>query len=286
MDGGGGVGSGGGLFAGSGFGGAIFNLFGSVTLTNSTLTDNAARGGGTGGAIFNLDSALVITHSTIAGNTVAAGVGDSGNADADGGAVHNLAFSNHPGTGGAQTVTLTLRNSILADSTAGADLVNRAVNGANTNTATADVGGTTVATIFGTADPQPGPRNERDLVVTPGPVTRTGDPVVFPFQWLRPPTRIRPGWHKQARNAAILGRRFRFSGNGARLRPRSTSFRAGRFSQTRFLHTTPSGLNLATGVLVERQKNSLPVHYTNGARSVGNEFGLMDVGIVASGGFG
>ena len=65
-------------------GGAIFNLYGSVALSNSTLAGNSARGGasgtagqpdgaqagsGFGGAIFNLNGSVAITSSTLASNS-------------------------------------------------------------------------------------------------------------------------------------------------------------------------------------------------------------------------
>jgi hypothetical protein len=163
-------------------GGAIFNLYGAVTITNSTLTGNAALGGagqrggtggvggdGLGGAVFNLDGTVTARNATLDSNTVTAGPGDKGSGSAAGGAVYNLALGNNPQTGSAISATLTLANSILADSTGGVDLVNNAVNGNGTNTATVDFSapdivsssdlsaGTTVGTIFNTADPKLGP---------------------------------------------------------------------------------------------------------------------------------
>lgn len=103
-----GLGAGGG---GGGMGGAIFSMFGSLTVINSTLTANTAQGGGSvtylvdpktgirnvlvgfstggsgfGGAIFNLDGTASITFSTLAANTVTAGTGST-NGSADGGAL-------------------------------------------------------------------------------------------------------------------------------------------------------------------------------------------------------
>jgi hypothetical protein len=117
---------------GAGLGGAIFNDEGGMlTVTNSTLSGNTARGGnggvwhlsngspgGSGGAgssygaaVFNRNGTVVINSSTLAGNTVTPGLGG-------GGAVYNLLLS---GTAAA----LTLKNSILAGSGTGVtDLVN------------------------------------------------------------------------------------------------------------------------------------------------------------------
>jgi len=133
---------------GAGLGGAIFNHLGTLTLTNCTLTGNTAQGGtslrdggsGLGGAVFNLNGTVTITSSTLAANTVTAGTTSSAptfsEGQADGGAVYNLAFGN-TFTGGATTATVTLSNSILANSLGGTnELVNDKRDGANTNTAT------------------------------------------------------------------------------------------------------------------------------------------------------
>jgi hypothetical protein len=106
---------------GLGSGGAVFNMYGTTTLINSTLAGNLVQGGfnggmGYGGAIFNVDGTLNVTSSTIANN-----------ASTSGGAVYNLALGTTPGsTGTAQGVpsTVTLTDSILADSVGGSDLVN------------------------------------------------------------------------------------------------------------------------------------------------------------------
>jgi hypothetical protein len=84
---------------GAGLGGAVFNDAGAVTLTNSTLTTNAATGGtggfrpgggnngsGFGGAVFTRNGTVTITNATIANNTANQGgggvfaVGDGGTA--------------------------------------------------------------------------------------------------------------------------------------------------------------------------------------------------------------
>ncbi|MFP3940547.1 MAG: IPTL-CTERM sorting domain-containing protein [Thermoanaerobaculia bacterium] len=117
---------------GAGLGGVLFNHFGTATLRNSTLSGNAARGGdgsgggaGLGGAVFNLGGAITAESSTLAGNAVEGGAGDGGNGEdgqgaggaifhhfQDDGVGNTIASTDAPGT------TLTLEDSILADSTA------------------------------------------------------------------------------------------------------------------------------------------------------------------------
>jgi hypothetical protein len=154
-------------------------MFGTATLTNCTLTANTALGGssnisvggggsGYGGAIFNLDGQLSLTFGTIADNTVSAGAGNPGG-NADGGAVYNLAFGNNINTADAMTATATITDSILSNSTGGVDLVNNIVNGSLPNTATLTLNGpnlviTSSGPISGTApltgDPQLGPMQD------------------------------------------------------------------------------------------------------------------------------
>jgi hypothetical protein len=129
---------------GAGMGGAVFNQGGTVTIANSTLTDNTAQGGsspagagaGFGGGLFNLNGTVTLTNATIAANTVLAGGGVLGPPDsqAGGGAVYNLslpvlAYSGGPSATGTQNATLTVANSILANSAgnpllSGLDVVN------------------------------------------------------------------------------------------------------------------------------------------------------------------
>ena len=182
----------GGAGGGGGFGGAIFNHRGTLTLINSTLTGNTAQGGngsnntgipgggggsGLGAAIFNLNGTVTLNFSTIAGNTIAGGVGGAGDpaglpGNADGGALYNLAFGNKIEDGTASTATVTIRNSILANSSGGLtvrDLINDKRDGTQTNTATVDYGGQNIVEssvalpgtaftgmLFSTADPQLG----------------------------------------------------------------------------------------------------------------------------------
>ncbi|HTU21448.1 MAG TPA: Ig-like domain-containing protein [Gemmataceae bacterium] len=110
---------------GLGAGGGIFNMYGTLTITNSTIAENIAEGGGNGatgdgGAIFNLDGVVNVISSTLAENEAV-----------NGGAVYNLAYgttttTSSSGSSTTQGVssTVTLTNSILADSIGGDDLVN------------------------------------------------------------------------------------------------------------------------------------------------------------------
>ena len=108
---------------GLGAGGAIFDMYGTTTLINTTLASNVAEGGqgatggdGYGGAIFNIDDTLDVITSTIADNSVV-GMANGG------GAIYNLAMgTNSSGSEAPSTVTLT--DSILADSIGSNDLVN------------------------------------------------------------------------------------------------------------------------------------------------------------------
>ncbi len=119
-----GAGSGNGSTGGGGLGagGAIFNMYGTTTLINCTLASNLAEGGqganngaGLGGAVFNMDGTLNVTSSTLAYNSSSSSNG--------GAAVYNLALgTTSAGAGVPSTVTLT--DSILADSIGSNDLVN------------------------------------------------------------------------------------------------------------------------------------------------------------------
>jgi hypothetical protein len=135
---------------GAGMGGGIFNMFGTLTILNATLSGNSAQGGngsgqagggsGYGGAIFNLDGNATLTYTTIANNSVshgANGVNPARDGNADGGGVYNLAYGNTLG-GKGNTAILTLNNSVIGQNEnygLSHDLVNDAENGKNTNTA-------------------------------------------------------------------------------------------------------------------------------------------------------
>ncbi|HET6574009.1 MAG TPA: choice-of-anchor Q domain-containing protein [Fimbriiglobus sp.] len=142
------IGNGGG---GAGMGGAVFNQGGTVTIANSTLLDNTAvggigdgdsqQGGGFGGGVFNLNGSLTLTNATFSNNRVSNGVFGAKNV-AEGGAVYNLSLNVGTVTP-TQTATVTVANTILADSRVGLgstdrtpDVVNNQVNGTATIIAT------------------------------------------------------------------------------------------------------------------------------------------------------
>ncbi len=105
------------------FGGGIFNDNGTLTIKNSTISNNAATGnfGGSGGGISN-GGVLNIINSTLSGNQAV-----SGNSGGFGGAIYNaatvrltnstIAFNTAPGGGGIWNAagTVTSGNSIIAN---------------------------------------------------------------------------------------------------------------------------------------------------------------------------
>jgi hypothetical protein len=138
---------GGGAGGGAGMGGAVFNMFGTLTITNSTLSGNTAQGGisgsngvtkgghangdGDGGAVFNLDGTATLTYATLANNT----------SSTLGGGVFNFVYGNAVNTtpeGGTTTATLTLDNSIVGQDSGSGEVVNFSMNGNGTNTAKID----------------------------------------------------------------------------------------------------------------------------------------------------
>jgi hypothetical protein len=125
---------------GAGMGGVIFNMQGSVTVSNSTLYGNTAAGGsgnaggtsngqGLGGAIFNLNGSASVNGVTINQNT----------ADGGGG-IYDLAYDSAT----ARTVSLGMVNSIVYGNT-GNDLVSYSppstTAGTNLSSDTVGVGG-------------------------------------------------------------------------------------------------------------------------------------------------
>lgn len=114
---------------GAGMGGGVFNDGGTLTIVDSTISGNTSRGGnggtivysatggsGFGAGVFNRDGTVTILNCTFAFNTVAAGSG--GTPSKDGGAIYNLQQSG--------TASLTLKNTILANSVGGSDAYNNA----------------------------------------------------------------------------------------------------------------------------------------------------------------
>ncbi len=134
---------------GLGAGGAIFNLYGTTTLINSTLASNIAQGGtnggsGFGGAVFNVDGTVDVIASTLADNAATAG-----------GAVYNLSYGTPTAASGstAQGVpaTVNLANSILANSIAASDLTNDE-NSSTAGAATVNLNATNLVMATSTLD--------------------------------------------------------------------------------------------------------------------------------------
>ena len=121
-----------------------------MVLTNVTLTANAATGGGNGyspagngsgfgGAIFNYAGSVTLDFVTLSGNRVAAGTGGSGGS-ADGGAIYSLGDSAAACSAGGNTcstagnATLSMSHSIAANSTGAVnDVVVGAINAGTSN---------------------------------------------------------------------------------------------------------------------------------------------------------
>ena len=115
---------------GGGLGGAIFSDGGSVNLVNSTLIGNSAMGGagcvvgaGLGGGLFSRNGSLTVQYSTLSGNIT----------NAFGAAYHssdplpiNFGLDSGGGifvVGDGATATVSLNNSIIANSTMGPNQV-------------------------------------------------------------------------------------------------------------------------------------------------------------------
>ena len=114
-------------------------------LTNVTLTANAANGGGNGatnagngsgygGAIFNYSGNLTLDFVTLTGNRVAPGAGGAGGS-ADGGAIYSLGDASAACSAGGNpcntsgNASLTMNHSIAANTTGGVnDVVVAAIN--------------------------------------------------------------------------------------------------------------------------------------------------------------
>jgi hypothetical protein len=99
---------------GAGMGGAVFSLFGQVTVADSTLAGNTASGGtidgtgdGLGGAVFNVDGSVAVNGSTIASNTASGG-------SPSGGGIYSVAYGNTITTGAATSATVEIGGSILS----------------------------------------------------------------------------------------------------------------------------------------------------------------------------
>jgi hypothetical protein len=179
---------------GAGMGGAIFNLQGSVTVTNSTLAGNSAIGGapgtptipdpgkGIGGAVFNLNGTLTATASTFASNTGAYFASQ----------IYNLEYDGHQ----VRTAQTTLRDTIAANGIGAAhdlasDMSSYGIttptgSSANANVAQFDLvrtmttqesGTITSSASLLTADPLLGPL-QRNGGPTPTMAPASGSPVI------------------------------------------------------------------------------------------------------------
>ena len=158
---------------GGALGGAIFNFNGTVTIRDSTFTNNfvtrgerggpdAANGADAGGAVFSLDNSLEIVHSTFSGNQ----------STGSGGAI--VVYSDEDGPGwfgvGGAPVSLILLNTLIANNGAnecffaGNNIVARGAG----NLITKNASGLVVPSI-GTFNGCPG-------------VVTTADPLLGPLQ--------------------------------------------------------------------------------------------------------
>ncbi len=120
---------------GSSGGGLYFYGPGTLTITNSAFTGNSSSGGGIGGGLEINGGTAGITNSTFSGNNASGSLGGgiaisagtltitnssfSGNSAFQGGGINNL--------GG----TVTLRNTIVANSTSGGNCYGAIINGGN-----------------------------------------------------------------------------------------------------------------------------------------------------------
>ena len=115
---------------------------GTVTITKCTFLNNSAAGGaggenasggnGYGGAIFNLDGSVALSGVRRNNNTVTAGAGGRASSED----VYNLAFGNDILTGGTVIARLTQSNK-LRGKPGLVSIMSLAVNGRGTNTASA-----------------------------------------------------------------------------------------------------------------------------------------------------
>lgn len=155
-------------------GGAVFSLFGQVSISESTLSGNSAVGGpggtpvagpdggtgdGLGGGIFNVDGSVAVSGSTIAANTASGG-------SPAGGGVYSLAFGNSITSGAPTSATVTFAGSILYGNLGGGLYLNgaSAKDASTSNLVSPTIIGSTIpqgnATAFGspiTSDPALGP---------------------------------------------------------------------------------------------------------------------------------
>jgi len=111
-------------------GGAIFNAGGMLTITNSTVSGNAATGGanrqgtasGMGAGMFSRNGSVTSVNSTFANNTVT-------NGNASGGAIFLVADGAGAADGMGTGITTQIDNTIFADSNGGSDAAFVSLNG-------------------------------------------------------------------------------------------------------------------------------------------------------------
>jgi hypothetical protein len=175
---------------GAGLGGAVFTMQGTLTIQNSTFTQNSAIGGdsagspdpgkGLGGAVFNLNGTVTATGSTFAANSATPNT-----ANAEGSSIYNLGYDGAT----VRAARTTLRNTIVDAGTGDAALVSNSstfITPANLSSANValrrdDIVRTSVTaeggTITGTAlttDPQLGPLADNGgptLTMAPAPTS-------------------------------------------------------------------------------------------------------------------
>jgi hypothetical protein len=139
---------------GAGMGGAVFTLFGTVTIDDSTLAGNSAAGGttlapatdgdGLGGAVFSVDGAVTISGSTVAANAATGGALTAGG-------LYSVAFGNTITTGAATTASMNITGSILSGNTT-TDLDADLINGRSQNTSQVTLTGANVVGASATSN--------------------------------------------------------------------------------------------------------------------------------------
>lgn len=151
-------------------GGAIFNMQGQLTITDSTLVGNSAVGGadavpdvgkGMGGAVFNLSGSFEARGSTFADNR----------ADYDGDAIYNLVYDAQL----ARTAQTTLSDTIVTGPIGSTDLASNkttSIQGTPLGTANANV---SLFDLVRTMAP-------REQGTITGPPLSTADPLLGPLQ--------------------------------------------------------------------------------------------------------
>lgn len=116
-------------------GGGIYNYGGTVTVTNSTFSGNSAPGS-YGGGIYNESGTLTVTNSTFFGNSASGTYGWGGGIYNGSEGIltvtHSTFSGNSANTGGGVNRsggTVTLRNTIVANSTSGGNCSGLITNG-------------------------------------------------------------------------------------------------------------------------------------------------------------